>query len=58
MEMLTTRNREILEGIDEIRLRLSVQQDSEVADLRSCKYWHCRFPLLLTTICAKRFTRH
>jgi hypothetical protein len=40
MEVLTTHNREILEGISEIRLRLSEQQDSEVTDMRTCKYYH------------------
>jgi hypothetical protein len=36
MNMLKTHNREILEGIDEIRLRLLEQQGSEVADMRTC----------------------
>jgi hypothetical protein len=57
MEMLTAHNREILEGIDEIRLRLLNQQDSEVADVRSCKYRRYRFLSILTMICSKWFTR-
>jgi hypothetical protein len=57
MEMLTTHNREILEGIDEIRLRLLDQQGSEVADMRACEYCCLQVSSKVITLCPQLFTR-
>jgi hypothetical protein len=57
MEMLTGHNREILDGIDEIRLRLLDQQGSEIANMRSCEHSCWQVLSILIMLCLQLFTR-